>query len=329
MSTVDDFDTHLSTDGGLEYRLIESTLAEDGEKAYATEKYLMRVSDVPAFMEESFPQPIVNAGFPTLQKRRTMPGADYLVTARVDAVAADPTRPINLFGADTKFSAATGLAGTTYGKLMFVTINYETGLNNETDSEFLEKSFDAGGEFLHIPPTKVHTAALTPDDPGYIGGGADYQPNKNSQLGIYKRIVTIDYNYRWRQVLFPSLTLWSKYFQALGKVNEKVSKIFNGAAKETVLFSGLSGSQTFRFYKRRTIGDAWSLNFKFSQRLLYEKDPADGQSKYFGWNHIYNPDTHKWEVLRRGTNTGPTLYETVDFDNLFKSTQDDESSQSA
>src|SRR5678809_1064175 len=162
MSSLD-FPFELTTAAGIPYHLISSSPSEDGEKAYNTEVYLMLVRDIPAFFAESFPQPVINAGFPTLAPRRTCPGTDYLVTAKVSFQTHDSSgRPIDPFGSDNRSAELTGAGGEPYSPFAQANIEYETGINNETDKEFLEKSFTAGGEYLYIPPQKIAVSENPP-----------------------------------------------------------------------------------------------------------------------------------------------------------------------
>lgn len=321
MASVDDLPLTLTTaPGNINYSLLEGypKIKEDAEKVYATEVYVMEVADLEDFFDESFPQPVLDINdFPTRVKRRVMPGAAWLATVSVAAEPFIPTQvmdPYRVQGASITQNA--GYTGQAWAKYVRVTIEYESVLNPDTDS-FLEKSVSASGEFLYIPPQNVALSTTAPSANVAMGeANSDEGPNtanKDQQLAAYKRISTIEWDFKWNGVRLKGNTMWNRFIAALGKVNEVRSELFKGAYPQSVLFTGLSGTQSFRYYKGESIGEAWNMNFKFSQRRILD---ADGST--YGWNHVYSPAQGAWRLIRRNGIAGPTLYELADLDGLFK-----------
>jgi hypothetical protein len=133
-----------------------------------------------------------------------------------------------------------------------------------------------------------------------------FEANTDPQLGLYKIIPTIDHNLRWKFALRPD---WTTIYRTLGHVNSNRIQLFNMAARETVLFSGISGQRSFRYFRRRIDQTPWSLDFKFSQRCIFEGNATKG------WNHVYSPKKG-WVKVKR--EDGTLLYPESDFRNLFK-----------
>jgi hypothetical protein len=203
----------------------------------------------------------------------------------------------------------TGAASGSYGELLQVTIQYETG-NAEQDynpadpETFLRHSVTAGGEFLVLPPK--NTTFVAEDSDGNETGQA---ANKDFQVPSVKMLPTMEHTLDWSYVVSPP---WSTIRDQLGTVNDSAITLFNSAPAETVMFMSLQGEQQF------TTGGVrpWSLSYKFS-----EKNITEG-SRNYGWNHVYNPSKPGFERLkRRDPNTGTLspLYEESDFLKLFQS----------
>lgn len=309
MATIDFDDVRLSTAGGIAYKLLSMKGGESDESATATEVYVIRASNLDAFMIESFPTPQVIGNLIAISPRRAMPKRPFLVTKQVDFESVDD-RPIDPFGNDALAPAGT------YQPLVKLTIQYEIARQNEDDQpdennpeSFLEHSINAGAEYLHIPPKKVEISAKGIEEQS----AADvFEVNKDPQLGAYKIIPTIEHSLRWKFVLKPA---WTTIYQTLGKVNDAAIKVFNDAKPESVLFSGISGQQSYRYFRRTIQTLPWSLDFKFSQRCVFEAN------KTYGWNHVYSPNKNAWVKLRRQENN-LFLYETADFLELFKAEED-------
>lgn len=299
----------LATLGGIPYKLVEGypVYEEDRDSCSGEEEYIILASQVDAFLEEVMPQPNLLVGVPVLAITRRMPGYDWMMTAKVRVEPLDKTRPIDPYAVDAAAPADT------YGPLARVHIWYD--LQSQDDEDAYEISFNAGAEYLQVPPENIEVSenpefSDPANDPNNPANPA-YVANKDPTLSGYKLIPTIEWNYKLRQAFEPT---FATYFALLGKVNS-VRRAFlcQNAVAETVLFSGLSGTRTYRSYRRRLLGSSWHLDFKFSQRIITEPD-AGGVARTYGWNHVYVPNPKnnvgEWRKLKR-KNSGLFLYETT------------------
>jgi hypothetical protein len=313
VSTIDFDNVRLSTAGGIPHKVVEGVhFAGDDESLTAELGLVIQASRFEDFLEEMFPTPIVLGDLVTISPRMYLLGAPYLRLKSFRTSAAIPGKPLDPLGVDS--SAPDG----TYGTLMRIDLSFAT-LNENDENEpdegdpttFLEHSVNAGSEYLQIPPKKIEVSEKDVDE--YTPGGAppaDAEPNRDIKLGIYKNIVTVEHSLKWKFALNPP---WTTIYQTLGKVNNQALSIFKNAKKETVLFSGISGQQSYRFFRRRATASPWSLDFKFSQRYIHEG------GKHYGWNHVYSPAKNKWVRPIRANDGNKPLYELADFLDLFKS----------
>lgn len=313
MGTIDFDNVRLSTVGGIPHKVVEGvTFAGDEESLTAELGLVIRASQFEDFLEEMFPTPIVLGDLVTIAPRMYLLGAPYLRLKSFQTSVVIPGKPMDPLGVDP--NAPDG----TYGPLMRIDLSFAT-MNEDDENEpdegdpttFLEHSVNAGAEYLHIAPKKIDVSEKDVDE--YMPGGpppADAEPNRDPKLGMYKLIGTIEHSLKWKFALNPP---WTTIYQTLGKVNNQALSIFKNAKRQTVLFTGISGQQNYRFFRRRTTASPWSLDFKFSQRYIHEG------GKHYGWNHVYSPRKNKWVIPVRTNDGNKSLYEAADFLQLFKS----------
>lgn len=306
MSTLDFTNVRLETPNGIPYKFLGINGSESLEKASATAELVILSADLDEFIEECLPTPLVIAGFVTILPGLSLGGAPWLVAQSIDWESAIAGLTIDPFGTDPNAPAGT------YSPLAKLTVKFETSVQNEENEPdennpetFLERSLDAGVQYLTIPPEKTEIA-LANDE-------SDFFANEDEELGVFKIIPTIEHILKWKWALRPA---WTTIYAALGKVNSNVIPLFNYAPAEHVLFAGFSGQQNYKMFRTRSKQpsvrtDPWSLDFKFSQRTINEG------SNQFGWNHMYAPKKGQWVKLRR-KDTDEFLYQTTDFRNLFR-----------
>lgn len=304
-----------STAGGIPYKLVQGypKISGDENGTTATEKYLIASSNVAAFYLESLPPPILFLNFFVLPARRRMPGTGFLITKRVDFEPHSGQLPGDPFLVDPDKPAS-------YDDLYAVTIQYETMQESDDDERdetdprtFLEHSINAGGEFLSIPsnkttvdPKDVENNAPTSDEDGNPLPAAE-EPNEDRNMPILWQVPTLEHNLRWDFVLSPP---WERIFKMMGTVNSQAVDLFFDAPAETVMFMGVSGSQTYLWDGASARVQPWKLDFKFSQRHIEENG-----FKY-GWNHVYSPKKGQWVKVRRAN--GLPLYQSENHLDLFK-----------
>lgn len=312
MSTLDPSTWRRTTSGGIPYKLMEGypTISGSGDKVTATEKYIIRATDVNAFYTESIPAPIVFLGSVIWPDRRRMPGASILITKSIDFKPFQTTLPFDPFGVDS------GAPDGTYDPFCEVQIQYET-VQNESDQEqdpndpetFLEHSVSATGEFMSWPPNKMEVSKGT--EAGETPGGAE--PIKDRVAPIVKSIPTIDHNLKWKNCLQPR---WDRIIEYLGMINDR-KFVFSGqntqfefaAHKHCMLFMGVSGNQSYLWDGASVGVQPWNLDFKF-----IHKEITEGGFTY-GWNHIYSPVDGDWVQLVRAN--GKQMYEEANLLKLF------------
>lgn len=292
------------TNGGIPYRVLEGypTITGDEGKASATEKYIIRASDVEAFYTESLPAPVVYLGSVYWPPRRKMPGAPILITRTITFAPHNGTMPGDPFDVDSGNAAS-------YDQFYDVTIQYET-LENESDQEqdpndpetFLEHSVTAAGEFMSWPPTKTQTS------PGDVTAtpGAGSAPNEDIMTPIVKTVPTLEHILKWKNCLAPN---WTRIIGLLGHVSDRTEPLFFNAKRETVLFMGVSGTQSYLWNGASVGVQPWTLDFRFSCKAITE-----GGSVY-GWNHVYSPKHGEWRRLYRAD--GTTLHKSSNLRTLF------------
>jgi hypothetical protein len=292
----------LFTAGGIPYKLLQGyptlDVADDG-KASAEESYLIRATDLETFLNEVSPTPSTDA-----DNTRRIPGTLRLTgttTLVLKSLHFEPhsgEKPGDPFGADPNAPAET------YDDTYRVDLKYETapdsgeeGGDPEDPQTFLDESLAVVTEMLSIEPNGDTTAA----------GAALDRPH----VPLIKIIPIAEVTLSWKKVVRPH---FSNIFDGLGTVNSNAYDWLFNAPPGTALFLGISGKREFVFKGARTAVKPWSLDFKFASRRIKEEGVT------YGWNHIYNPKTHKWEELKRRHPDGTLhpLYESSGFTLLFQ-----------
>lgn len=315
--------TRLSTYGGIPYKLQEGypQIVHSDDGTEATERYVVRASDIESFVAEAMPPPYVLNGYVILPDRRRMPGTVF-VTRQISIAPFGRTRPCDFFGQDA------GAADGTYDDLASVTIEYDTklesGVNRDRNdpTTFLDHSVQVGGEFYKLKTEKLRyaedgdlPAGEQPD--GYLADTGREVLDQDLP-SAHLTLATIAHTFRWSYVLSPD---WSGIFAALGTCNDAVLSLFKNAPIETVLFEGVSGSQKHVWNGASAAVQPWSLDFKFSQRVRTDQDGDD-----VTWNHVFSNQARKWVkpfYLSDPTDasTKKYLYETSALLDMFKSSQ--------
>jgi hypothetical protein len=312
----------LQTDGGLNYTLLEGypTFDFDEDKASAKEAYLMKATDMAAFVQEAQPLPYVKDGVIFIPGRRRMPGTNFMITKKISVKPHTGMLPSDPLAQDTDAPADT------YDPEMVVTIDYETAKDGGDDGgndrdptdpiTFLERSIEVGGEFLTLGPQNTETSK---EDLGEQQQQQQQQPNTDLKatadpnLAIVKLIPTAELSYKWSFVIRPP---WGTIFDYLGSVNSaNGGAVFYNMEPETVVYQGISASQKFLWNGSNISAQPWEVTYKFSVKRV-----AEG-GKVFGWNHIWVPKSQSWEKLWRRVAGGGrlALYKGNNLSNLFVS----------
>lgn len=320
MTTLDATTWRRTTDGGIPYKLMEGypKIQGSGDKVTATEKYIIRSSDVNAFYVESIPAPLVFLGSVTWPNRRRMPGAAILITKSVDFEPFNSTLPFDPFDGDDEDADDEAPDGT-YDPFCAVSISYETVQNESGQDEqdpndpetFLEHSVTIGGEFLSIPNNKIELHQGGTAGTAIVPGQGT--PIKDRVAPIVKTIPLIEHQLKWKNCLRP---FWSRIISYLGHINDRKYTFSGGgtsyelaARKHCMLFMGVSGQQSY-LWNGASIGvQPWSLDFRFMHKEVTES------GKVYGWRHIYVPEDGKWVQMTRAN--GEPLYQEANLVKLF------------
>jgi hypothetical protein len=285
----------LQTRGGIPYKLVKQSLDLTIDSSSMSEVYLIRATDIAAFIAESFPPPtLVGAtiipGFP-----RQCPGNIWLRTENLSIESVIDALPTDMWNADPSAPAGT------YVDMVNVKIDYATAKPPEEhdpgDPEtYLKHSVSAGGEFLMLPPKNLE--------------GDTTGPIKDFHLPMMKVIPTIEHSLDWSYVLNPP---WQSIRSQLGTVNSGTFAYFNNAPPESVLFMSLTGEQQVLTDGARP----WSLSYKFSEKYFVDNGTI------CTWNHLYNPAKGGFERIRRKDPVSGSLsdmYSQSNFISLFQTT---------
>jgi len=297
---VDPSSWRLKTEGGIPYKLMEGfprgTYTK--ENATAEEQYLVRASDLDAFVLESFPSSTFLRSSYFFARGRTFPGKDTFFTKTVSYEVHTAGKPIDPFGQDPDAPA------NTYGNIILLTIVYETGKpnDNENDPEtFLEISADAAGEFLSVPGR---------------GGWGSMNPSAEDEVqGINVPITIvfpeIQWSVRWPRVIrsYVRDTLMPSMRSKLGHINNAEMPMLFGAVKDTIMFMGFSLREQF------TWRDAELPSTEIDMKFL-EKHQEKLNGEIVGHNHFYREDTGDFEPL---FNVNGEIYSRVNLSDMFPS----------
>lgn len=325
MSNPANFDNcRLQTDSGIPYKRISGPRVKaNRDGATASERYMVRGTDMEAFFAESLPPPQLIGDLVVMGRRRRMPGSPAFVTQEVEFEPISSDRPGDPFRSDPNAIADT------YEEFYYVDISYSTsdeGDDNEKDendpSTFLKHSVAIAGQFLTVEGVNVCYRDV--DITGSIGpGGQAYQTlQKIIPLAIVEPLA--EHTFRWEYAVRPK---WATILASLGKINSKSfafpDRYF--ANPETMLFMGVQGERNFLWTGARNAPvrvSAWNLDYKMNHREISVTDPkfngAPNNTMIFGWNHAWIPEVNGYRELSRDCGSD-RLYQSVDFAPLFKS----------
>ena len=345
--------TRLTTAGGLKYKQMQGyptvNLSEDG--VTAQEQYLMKASDLLAFVAELSPLPYVDEeGRVQLFLRRSMPGNPALRTTDMSAAPHTGSKPGDPFNLDS------GAPADTYDPHYVITLSYSNINDGKPDKDpkdpktFLERSITSGGEFLSIGPQNTETgeaplgSGQETSQQQTDGSTSNYpkgtptnlQATADAGLAVVKFIPTSTLSFKWPTVPRPP---WTQMFQLMGTVNGRIKKaggstsriqnqihrdLFFNAEPETVLYTGFTAVQKFLWIGTSAVAQPWDVTLGFTVKRVDEEDEV------FGWNHVWVPKEQKWKRLYRSGEGGSRkdLYELKNHLNLFVAGTDEDEAAS-
>ena len=332
-------------DNSVPFRLLDGypRFSADRDGATATEVYLIPSGKVSDFVEEMWPLPkliekgftegeaawlvngqVVTPAYLIPQPRYHLPGVQQF---RVESIVLEPYggKCGDPLGAYVGESRPDG----TWADLYQATLQYkathdEEAMDYKEPDTYCEKEVTVGGEYLGISPQNTKTSeagnSVQPGTESTLHAAKpSYQPQDTLDRGgvIPKVIPTLEWTVRWRDVLSPP---WKTIVAFLGTVNSNRMDLFNKAPQETVLFVGASLKRKWRwtgeYLVTQPLPELWDIEYRFSEKSVYEYDNYFNWAMVTGWNHVWSPAQNRWVKIYRGTGNDP-LYAWQDHSRLF------------
>jgi hypothetical protein len=300
----------LST-GGIKYKLIDGYPrgGADEESGQIEEKIIIRSADLAAFYELSFPLGTVSGDLFLINPNRRYPGLSSHTTRTISWEPFIDSKPCDPYGIDPSAPAGT------YGDFVVVTITYETGKQDEDESDpetFLEISADTAGELVTVPVRGKSNFASEQDVAYAKAQGEEIQgdPVKGAMVPVTKFMPETQWTIRWPRVTRSYLpTVISAMRERLGHVNDEAVTLLFNAPRGTVLFMGFSYQEEFTWRDGGLENTPASIEFKF-----LEKHHKQG-GNVIGHNHFIQDDTGLFKELFLPNNQ--PVYPYADLNNLF------------
>jgi len=300
----------LRTLGGIPYKLYQDNPKGhfEEESADITEQYIIQASDLADFVVESFSDTIVWPGIAWFYRPpRRYPGLFYLVTKSLDFESFPPGKPGDPYAIDS--SAESG----TYSEFLLVTIKYSSGKSEEdTNNDIVELSVNASGEYLtHFPKRAKYNISVA-DNPSTK---TKDEKLTNPLVPMSKIVPSLEWNLKFRRI--PRVNMAASFLLArslLGTVNNYAMPAIFDAPPETILFAGFSMATKWTWREK-------DPSFELDMKLLEKQINEQGEIK--GHNHVFNPNTGRWDRLVKTDSSGVALdppsyaYELANLNQLF------------
>ena len=300
---VDASQWRLQTDGGIPYKLKEgSPSGSFGDDSAITEIYIIRASDLQAFIYEST-STLVSwpGGIYGIGAGRAFPGIAGLLTTDISFKPLESSKPCDPWGIDS------GAPDGTYCPYLELTIKYSTlpgeggsGVDPNDPETILEVTADTSVSILQMAASSSNwnpsgTTLEPPEDPNIPAGKLEAQTEW-----------TISYpKFPW-QILGDVML---NVRQCLGHVNSVIMPILGNAAAETILFSGLS-------VRRQLMAgaDGFESGAQVTLKLTEKNVKNDDSSEELGHNHFYRPEKGEYQLLLIN---GNRVYKSIDLNIMW------------
>ncbi len=267
-----------------------------------------------SFKEASVPKIKISEGKETRSRKFTVDAADIetliealfpiAFTAGTEIVRRSPTEypdkeyllltGISIEPLDEECIKSLGADGVAVGTKHMVMLDYSTKPKNEYTIDV-----DNSAEFLRVPASGQMRWSAP------LAAGGD---RMTADAVAHRILPTRTLTVVWKNVPAPN---WDAFSDQEGTLNNAT---FCLCAEETVLFVGVQARE-----RVNSQGDiVYDLTFKFVQKKVRFTGAGTSGIKYAGWNHLYRPDVVDPTVDDQWQTTEPRLYETSDFNQLFK-----------
>jgi hypothetical protein len=343
-------ESRFRTPRGTPYTLVNGPTIEYSAHGplYSTAAYRILRTDCTAFLRELTPSPYKRKGVVYQPEFLSLNVPRLLKPEKVSVAGllANDDKPLDPFVTDSPDggrlppnfgsqhqTVSPNQSSKTYDDQLLVTVEYGTSLasrfgmkQSDMPESILERSFGVSAELLSLNPNRFFRASdssaaqTTEGDDGEEASTADPgEAITDMRAPIAKLSSIIEHTLRWRWAIDPD---FSTIMGLLGTVNAERYTWLNNAPIETVMFTGLTGTQDFRAaeFGLATLIAPWDLTYKLAERLAVD------ESSRYTWNHFFNPssDPPRWMRLQRGTEKRPLYDLTVWRTDMFKCTPDPE-----
>ena len=316
----------LRTSGGIPYKMVEMDGSFSEEEGNVNWKAYIAAYQLPAFLAELFPPPLVIGNKP-IPRVAQMPGAPGLHAKTISFRTQTEGLPIDPFLADP--SAASG----TYNQVIEVTVGFGTGYKKPDEEDprlFLEISSNASGEFYHTtcpgakwrpqrntavqpdapedgeaePENPVDDEEVADPDTGDTEGKGeevedDDEPNKDPTAPVIITVPQTEWSVKWTQIPYELFTtvIIHRLRLLLGRVNSTPFELLFNAYPETILFEGFNYQTKYSWRDDNVETPPVQLEMKFLEKRVFWK------GYIVGHNHFWRPGKGWQRLLVDGVNS--------------------------
>jgi len=294
----------LSTPSGVKYRWVSSSGSFEAESASAEGEYLIRATDLAAFVVEGFPAPRIFGNIVYYPSGPVFPGT-VLYVKNISWESHVPGLPVDPFAQDT------GAQSGTYHPILRVKVSYGAQKEQKKNTDpndpktFMRITGRAAGEYIHAeqPKAKWTTARANQQN------GVKEQARARDVPAL---IITpeTEWTITWERIprsVFDT-KLIDKMRDKIGLLNSTAIPLLHGAPKETIMFVGYDFEEQFTW---RTLSQPpVKLDLKFLEKRVTD---ADGHQR--GHNAFYRPGKGWQRLLIDGENPP---FSTTDMNDIWK-----------
>jgi len=274
--------------------------------------YIIRASDLLAWITEVFPPPIIFGGILIRPSSINFPGFSALRAKRVAWKSLVDGLPIDPFGNDSAAPADT------YCPFLEVTIEFGTTPANDQDSSdptepytFLEVSSNTSVDILTTNVRGNLEWVETFNLP--FGGGAVVAREPVTEVDVNSPLIEVntEWSVSWTQIPFAwyETVLHPRLRGLKGNVNAAVMPVFHNAPIESILFAGYSARNNHTWRGGYAGASPVTVDFVF-----VEKNFEDAAGVRVTHNHTYRPGVG----YRKLELNGDPLFKLGDLNSIFE-----------
>jgi len=298
----DPSDWTLTSPGGTKHRLVQQRGRFGREDASWSMEIIIQSQDLPAFIEECFPVPVVAGALITYPRRFYPVGLPALECKNVEVEGFTSGKPIDPYNAGAPFLTPDVYANT-YEPYLRVTIEYGTSPANdeEVDSSdpltYLEISASESGDYL--------THEVNQDDVEWEDEDGEAEQPDEKDTDLHKTVISteVEWTCTWPQIPFDFFqsTLKARLHAAMGMVNDDVIVLFGNAPAETILFLGYNRRYEYTWRTGYAGVSPVAVTMRFLEKNFTGKQipvAESSESGPAGWQDVQVTHNHIYRVNR-------------------------------